>query len=165
MTTSSSNPKVAAIRQNVQKSYDALNQLIDGPLSQLEPEKLYQSSGGDEWTIMENLAHIVEFMPYWAGEIAKLVAQPGQKFGRVQTDERRLKVIRDHAHDSLAQIKALLPASYVPLQETLANLQDSDLQLTGVHSKYGEKPLEWFMEDFVSGHLRAHLVQMKSTFQ
>jgi uncharacterized damage-inducible protein DinB len=162
MNVSPSNPKVATIRQDVQQSYDALNQLIDGPLSQLPSDKLYQSPGNNEWTIMENLAHIVEFMPYWGNEIARLVAQPGQNFGRVQQDERRLKAIRDHAHDSLPQIKALLPASHARLQEVLASLQDSDLQLTAVHSRYGEKPLEWFMEDFVTSHLRAHLVQMRA---
>jgi len=162
MTNSPSNPKVAAIQQDVQQSYDALNQLIDGPLSQLPSAKLYQSPAADEWTIMENLAHIVEFMPYWGDQIAKLVAHPGQNFGRVQQDERRLKEIRDHAHDSLAQIKSLLPPSYTHLQEVLANLQDSDLQLTGVHSRYGEKPLASFMEDFVTGHLRAHLTQMRA---
>jgi uncharacterized damage-inducible protein DinB len=162
MTVSPSNPKVAAIQQDVQQSYNALNQLIDGPLSQLPSDKLYQSPADNEWTIMENLAHIVEFMPYWGNEIAKLVAQPGQNFGRVQQDERRLKEIRDHARDSLAQIKAMLPASHARLQEVLASLRDSDLQLTGVHSRYGEKPLEWFMEDFVTGHLRAHLIQIRT---
>ncbi|HLX57645.1 MAG TPA: DinB family protein [Ktedonobacteraceae bacterium] len=161
MTISPSNPKVAAIRQDAQQSYDALNQLIDGKLSQLPPAKLYTSPGGDEWTIMENLAHILEFMPYWAGEVAKLVAQPRQNFGRVMQDERRLREIRDHAHDSLVQIKAALPASYARLDEVLESLKDSDLELTGLHSRYGEKPLEWFIEDFVTGHLRAHLVQMK----
>jgi hypothetical protein len=162
MTTSPSNPRITAIRQDVQQSYDALNRLIDGPLAQLPPNRLYQSPGNDEWTIMENLAHIVEFMPYWGNQIAGLVAHPGQNFGRVQQDERRLKAIRDHAHDSLAQIKALLPPSHAHLQEILAGLHDSDLQLTGVHSRYGEKPLAWFMEDFVTGHLRAHLSQMQA---
>jgi DinB superfamily len=162
MTTSPSNPKIAAIQQDVQHSFDALNRLIDGPLAQLPPDKLYESPANNEWTIMENLAHIVEFMPYWGDQIAKLVAHPGQNFGRVQQDERRLKEIRDHAHDSLAQIKALLPPSHTHLQEVLAGLQDSDLQLTGVHSRYGEKPLAWFMEDFVTGHLRAHLAQIQT---
>ncbi len=165
MTILPSNPKVAAILQDMQQSYDALNQLIDGPLSQLPSEKLYLSPVGNEWTIMENLAHIVEFMPYWANEIAKLVVQPGQNFGRVQQDERRLREIRNHAHDSLAQIKALLPESYASLKEALTHLRDSDLELTGVHSRYGEKTLEWFMQDFVTGHLRAHLVQMNAVLQ
>ena len=162
MTTSPSNPKVAVIRQDVQQSYNALNRMIDGSLAQIPSEKLYESPGNDEWTIMENLAHIVEFMPYWGDQVAGLVAHPRQNFGRVQQDERRLKEIRDHAYDSLAQIKALLPSSYTLLQAVLANLHDSDLALTGVHSRYGEKPLAWFMEDFVTGHLRAHLVQMQA---
>ena len=162
MTTSPSNPEVAAIQQDMQQSYDTLNRLIDGPLSQIPADKLYESPGTDEWTIMENLAHIVEFMPYWGDQVAKLVAHPGQNFGRVQQDERRLREIRDHAHDSLAQIKALLPPGHAHLQEVLASLQDSNLQLTGVHSRYGEKPLAWFMEEFVTGHLRAHLAQMQA---
>ena len=162
MTSSPSNPKVAAIQQDVQQSYDALIRMIDGPLAQIPSEKLYQSPGNDEWTIMENLAHIVEFMPYWGDQIAGLVAHPRQNFGRVQQDERRLKAIRDHAHDSLVQIKALLPPSHAHLQDVLANLHDSDLELTGVHSRYGEKPLAWFMEEFVTEHLRAHLVQIRA---
>ena len=162
MTSSPSNPKVAAIQQDVQQSYDAMNRMIDGPLAQIPPEKLYKSPGNDEWTIMENLAHIVEFMPYWGDQVAGLVAHPRQNFGRVQQDERRLKEIRDHAHDSLAQIKAMLPPSHAHLQHVLANLHDSDLELTGVHSRYGEKPLAWFMEEFITGHLCAHLVQMQT---
>jgi len=162
MTVSPSNPKVAAILQDVQQSYEALNQLIDGSLSELPSDKLYLSPADNEWTIMENLAHIVEFMPYWGDQIAKLVVQPGQNFGRVQQDERRLSEIRSHAHDSLAQIEALLPESYASLKQVLTNLRDSDLELTGVHSRYGEKTLEWFMEDFVTGHLRAHLAQMRA---
>ena len=161
MTTSPPNPGIATIQQDVQQSYEALTNLLDGPLAQFPPEKLYESPGNNEWTIMENLAHIVEFMPYWGDQIAKLVAHPGQNFGRVQQDERRLKEICDHAQDSLGQIRALLPPSHAHLQAVLANLHDSDLQLTGVHSRYGEKPLVWFMEEFVTGHLRAHLVQMQ----
>jgi hypothetical protein len=63
---------------------------------------------------------------------------------------------------SLAQIKGLLPPSHAHLQDVQANLHDRDLELTGVHSRYGEKPLAWFMEEFVTGHLRAHLVQMQA---
>ena len=33
-------------------------------------EKLYQRPAENEWTLMENIAHIIEFMPYWGNEIA-----------------------------------------------------------------------------------------------
>ena len=163
--TDPANPQVAAIRQDAATSYDALNKLIDGPLAVLAPEKLYQEPAQNEWTIMENLAHVVEFMPYWANEIVKLLAEPGRNFGRVATDERRIKEIADHARDSLDQIKAMLPISYARLQEVLASLRDSDLAITGKHVKYGEKTLAWFIEDFITGHLRAHNQQIEEAMQ
>lgn len=161
MHPSQANPKVAKIRGDTRQSYEALIQLIDGPLSQLAPEQLYASPGGDEWTIMENLAHVVEFMPYWADQFAALVAQPGKNFGRTQQDEGRLGAIRDHRQDTLAQVRAALPGSYARLDEVLASMQDSDLEKTGIHTRYGEKLLGWFIEDFATGHLRAHAKQMQ----
>jgi DinB superfamily len=161
MTTTPANPKVEAIRENVQNSYVELNELIDGPLASLDTSKLYKSPAEEEWTIMQNLAHIVEFMPYWAGEIEKLVAEPGINFGRTQQDEGRLRGISVHASDSLVEMKAVLPLSYARLDGVLGSLQESDLELTGKHVRFGEKPLGWFIEDFVTEHLSDHVEQIK----
>jgi hypothetical protein len=161
LNTSSANPEVEAIVLSVQKSYKELNQLIDGPLARLDPQKLYKSPAEGEWTIMENLAHIMEMMPYWANEIEKLVARPGQNFGRTAQDEGRLQGIREHGTDDLAQTRAVLPVSYARLEEVLCRLKDSDLKLVGHHIRYGEKSLDWFIEEFVTGHLTNHLEQIK----
>src|SRR5713226_10160684 len=131
MTTTPANPNVEVILLSVQRSYDELNQLIDGPLAKLDTEKLYEVPAENEWTIMQNLAHIVEVMPYWADEIEKLVATPGQNFGRTQQHEGRLRAVSEHGTDSLDQIRAALPGSYARLEEVLGNLKNSDLELTG----------------------------------
>ncbi|HVB26230.1 MAG TPA: DinB family protein [Ktedonobacteraceae bacterium] len=168
MTTTPANPgnlKIEAIRQSVQHSFAALNELIDGPLAEIDLQKLYQPPAENEWTIMQNLAHVAEFMPYWANEVAKLVANPGQKFGRVMADERRIKFISDHEHDTLPQIRSLLPTSYARLEEVLGTLKDSDLELTGVHIRYGEKSLDWFIEEFVTKHMSDHVVQLREELQ
>src|SRR5213080_727977 len=133
MATASTNPKVEKIRQSVHDSYAELVRLIDGPLTALNPEKLYLPPAENEWTIMQNLAHIVEFMPYWAGEIEKLVAEPGRNFGRTPQNVGRLKGISEHEMYSLKGIKAALPVSYARLDEALRSLKDSDLELTGRH--------------------------------
>jgi uncharacterized damage-inducible protein DinB len=155
------NTKVAEIRHNIQSSYYELNRLIAGPLLQLDPKKLYQPPMPGEWTLMENIAHIVEFMPYWANEIAKLIANPGQNFGRTAQDEERLRAIEAHGSYTLAQAAAALPGSYARLDQVVSTLQDNDLELTGLHSNFGEKRLEWFIEEFVTQHLTGHLRQMK----
>ncbi|HKF38669.1 MAG TPA: DinB family protein, partial [Ktedonobacteraceae bacterium] len=104
----------------------------------------------------------VEFMPYWANEIEKLVAAPGQKFGRTMQDAGRLRAINEHGSDDLEQLRAALPGSYVRLAQVLGELKDSDLALTGNHSRYGEKTLAWFIEDFVTHHLASHLEQLNA---
>src|SRR6266566_7003708 len=131
MYTIPANPKIEAIRENVRNSDTELLQLIDGPLTSIDASKLYQVPAENEWTIMQNLAHIVEFMPYWAGEIEKLVTTPGENFGRTQQDEGRLRAVSKHGADSLEQVKAALPGSYARLDEVLGSLRDSYLELIG----------------------------------
>lgn len=160
MTTSTNNSKVDEIRHSVQSSYTELNRLIAERLATLDPTKLYQQPAENEWTIMEGLAHIVEFMPYWADEIEKLVAAPGQNFGRTMQDAGRLQAINEHGSDDLVQIRAALPGSYARLAQVLSELKDSDLELTGHHSRFGDQTLAWFIEDFVTHHLTSHLEQL-----
>ncbi len=63
--------------------------------------------------------------------------------------------------DSLKGIKVALPVSYARLDETLRSLKDSDLELTGKHVRYGEKTLDWFLENVVTNHLSGHVEQIK----
>jgi uncharacterized damage-inducible protein DinB len=165
MTTSPANPKVEAIRKSVRTSYASLLQLIDGPLAQINTSKLYQSPAENEWTIMQILAHIVEFMPYWAGEIEKVLAEPGCSFGRTHEDIGRLQGISEHEMDSLNKIKVALPGSYARLDEVLGKLQDSDLEFTGKHVRYGEKSIGWLIDDLIVDHLSGHVEQLKSSLE
>jgi uncharacterized damage-inducible protein DinB len=161
MSTEPANPEVEAILLSVQRSYTQLMALIDGPLTALDPRNLYTAPVKGEWSIQQNLAHIAEFMPYWAEEISKLLASPGQNFGRTQQDAARLQAIEQHGQDSLAQVREALPRSYARLQAVLEHLHDSDLQVSGLHSKFGEMSLAWIIEDFVTRHLINHLEQIK----
>jgi hypothetical protein len=165
MTTLPANPKVEAIRERVRNSIASLYQLIDGPLTQIDASKLYQSPADNEWTIMQNLAHIVEFMPYWAGEVEKVLTKPGGEFGRIHEDVGRLKGISEHEMDSLSKIKAVLPGSYARLDEVLSKLKDSDLEVTGKHVRYGEKTIGWLIEELVTAHLSGHVEQIKSCIE
>ncbi len=161
MVAANDNSQVAQIRQSVRSSYQRIQQLLDGPLTTLDMEKLYQPAPPGEWSLMENIAHIIEIMPYWGNEIAQLVAAPGQNFGRTHQHEGRLRAIAEHGKDSLAQAKAALPGSYEHLDRILSTLKDSDLALQGHHSRYGDRDLAWFIHEFVTQHLDSHIEQME----
>ncbi len=160
MSASIDNPEVQAIRQSVTNSYNELTRLIEGRLSRLDASKLYEIPEPGEWSIMESLAHISEFMPYWAEEIAKLVASPGQKFGRTKEDPDRIRAIEEHKEDALDSVQSSIARGYARLDQELSTLSDDDLTIKGVHSKFGEQTLAWFIQDFVTGHLTNHLEQM-----
>jgi DinB superfamily len=155
------NVKIEDIRHTLQSSYYDLNRLIAGPLLQLDTKKLYQPPAPGEWTLMENLVHIIEFMPYWANEITKLLTTPGQKFGRSAQDEERIRAIKEHSSYTLAQVAAALPDSYARMDRVLGTLKDDDLDITGIHSIRGTQRLEWFIAEVLIKHLADHIQQMK----
>ncbi len=160
MATNTNNPKIQAIRQSVTSSYNELNQLIEERLMTLDESKLYEPLVEGEWTLMESLVHIVEFMPFWADEAAKLVANPGQNFGRTHKDEARIRAISEHKEDSLNETRGALTRSYMYLDTVLSTLQDSDLDLKGRHSKFGEQTLDWFIQEFITNHFTNHIQQI-----
>src|SRR2546421_126460 len=133
MTTSTKNPQVAAHLEQIRTSYEQLLSLIDGPLAALEPDQLYQQPFNDEWTVTENLAHITEFLPYWMDEFSKVVAEPGQSFGRTMEDAGRLAAIHDHGHEALSKMRADLEKSFAHMESVLSSFKDSDLEVTGQH--------------------------------
>lgn len=157
---STDNPNIQAIRQSVTSSYNELIWLIEAKLTHLPSNKLYETLMEGEWTLMESLAHIIEFMPYWGDEAVKLVAQPGQNFGRTQKDEARIHAIEEHKQDTLEKAHGALTRSYTYLDEVLETLKDSDLELKGHHPKFGEQTLAWFLKDFVTDHLTNHIEQI-----
>jgi uncharacterized damage-inducible protein DinB len=129
-------------------------------LAQLPPEALYQHPDPDEWSIMENLAHVGEFYTFWGSEVRKLQQQPGCNFGRTIDDERRLAGIRAHANDTLDQIEPYLRTSFDELMATLTGLTDADLQKVGHHQRLGDRTMEYYIKHFLIDHLSDHLAQL-----
>jgi len=129
-------------------------------LPQLPTDTLYTHPDPQEWSIMENLAHIGEFYTYWGSEVRKLQQQPGCSFGRTIEDERRLAGIRDHANDTIAQIEQHLRASFAELMDTLNALSDADLQKVGHHHRLGDQTMAFYIKHFLIEHLSDHLAQL-----
>lgn len=155
------NPRVEAIRQQAHTEFEELQRLIDQHIATKDERLLYQTPTSDEWSLTESLAHIVEFMTYWANEIAKLVEHPGQNFGRTKEDPDRIRAIEEHSHDALEQMRIALPDSYSYMDDILKNLKDSDLEITGYHVKFKEHTIEWFIKEFITDHLENHIVQLR----
>ena len=57
----------------------------------LSEETIRWKPSEEEWSIMQILSHLVEAVPYWLGEMERVVTEPGNAWGRELQDPQDLK--------------------------------------------------------------------------
>jgi hypothetical protein len=122
---------------------------------------------GERWEAGQVWAHIAEFVPYWLGELQRVVPgakSPGDpdpvRYGRTKTDPRRIAGIerdrREDPHALLARAKADIART----REFLRGLAPEAWSYVGLHPTRGEVPVTRIVNDSVVGHLEEHADQL-----
>jgi hypothetical protein len=118
------------------------------------------------WGPPELLAHVGEMLPYWLGEIERIVetapAADPVPFGRVSDDPVRLAIIgRDRTvplHELLARVSA-------DGRRVAARLREIDRGETagriGLHPRLGEMTLPDIGQRFLALHAAEHVLQLR----
>jgi uncharacterized protein (DUF952 family) len=118
-----------------------------------------------EWAPVEVLAHVGEMLPFWFGEMERIVAgAPGPTpFGRISGDQiRALSVARD-ASLPVRELYARIAAAIDRYRARLPELTDGDLAAIGLHPSRGEQRITDLLEKLVVGHLEEHVRQLTGT--
>lgn len=131
--------------------------------STLDPEIVHRRPPDGEWTVAQNLVHVVEFVPYWAGQLHRVVAHPGQPFGRTHEDPERIAWVDEHAGDALDAILAALPRAADEACRLLCSIPDGAWGTTGRHRR-GEMTLGDIAEFFLVDHLEDHGRQARAAW-
>ena len=71
-------------------------------VEQLPSELIHWVPGDGVWTVMDNLCHIREFVPFWTGETLRIVRRTGEPWGRDHTDTARRAAVTNTASYQLA---------------------------------------------------------------
>jgi hypothetical protein len=66
-------------------------------VQQLPPEIIHWVPAEGVWTVMDNLCHIREFVPFWTGETLRIVQRSSDPWGRDHTDTARLAAVTNTA--------------------------------------------------------------------
>jgi len=106
-------------------------------LAEVDPALLYEPPSPGEWTVMELLAHTVEFLRYWPPVMAAIAAEPGLSFGRGLDDSDRTGYVLAHGGDPLESMVEELSAAGEGAQATLAAIPVVGWEATGVHMGWG----------------------------
>ena len=112
----------------------------------------------------EVLAHVVEMLPFWLGELERVVDGDGitpVPFGRIADDALRIGMIERDRSLPLRVLFARLDAALWLWMERLPKVTDADRDRIGLHPRLGEMAAAQIAERFVLGHAEEHLAQLQ----
>ena len=140
---------------------DLAPRVIDG-----EPWPLAEDFGtGPEasWGPREVLAHVEEMLPFWLGEMERVIDGAGTEpvpFGRIADDALRLGIIERDRSLPLRVLFTRVDAGLGAWADRIPTLTETEQSRVGVHPRLGEMPAGQMLERFVIGHAEDHIAQL-----
>ena len=119
------------------------------------------------WGPPEVLAHVTEMLPYWLGEIERVIdgGQEPVPFGRVATDPLRLGVIERDRSLPMRELLARLDAGVDRYARRLPELDAAAVDRRGAHTTLGDMTVAQMLERFVVSHLEDHARQLEASLE
>ena len=116
------------------------------------------------WNPPELLAHVAEMLPYWAGQIERILEGYPEPvpFGRVQTDEERIAAIGRDRSLPLGELFARVDSGTDLAVARLRAMSAADLDRLGTHPTLGEMSVRRVVERMWINHLGEHVTQLES---
>jgi len=118
-----------------------------------------------EWGPPEVLAHVAEMIPYWQGEMERILAADAGAgavpFGRLATDTNRLGILERDRSLPPGELYDRIDHAVERFGRRLETLTGDESTRLGVHPKRGEMTIADLADRFVVGHLADHAVQLE----
>jgi len=119
---------------------------------------------GERWDAGQAWAHVAEFVPYWQGEIERVLAGRGSgpaPFGRTSEDPGRVGAIEAGRHEPPTEQMARLAGALMLLRTYLVGLSEAQWDARGLHTRRGEMTVAEIVDRFVVSHLEEHADQLE----
>jgi hypothetical protein len=115
------------------------------------------------WGPPELLAHVAEMLPYWQGEVERILAGGPEPvpFGRVGTDANRIGRIERDRTLPLDELDRSVDKAVERWVARLAELSPADFRRLGLHPTLREMTVAAIVTRFVVGHLDEHARQLE----
>ena len=120
-----------------------------------------------EWVGREVLAHVDEMLPYWLGEIERVLVGPVEPvpFGRESTDLVRVLTIDRDRTLPVSELYARLDNSLERVLRRLLELDDRQAARRGLTKGRGEMTVRQIVDTMLAGHLEEHCKQMAAALE
>src|SRR5829696_1347943 len=139
----------------------AADQLIEttdqllAEVEQLPAELIHWVPAEGVWTVMDNLCHVREFVPFWTGQTLRIVQSPSEAWGRDHTDTSRLAAVTNTATHRLAEVVADIRQGVRRSADTLRTLRDEQLHVEAAskNPRWGVKPASFVLDELLVKHV------------
>lgn len=123
----------------------------------------FDHSDEAHWGPPEVLAHVAEMLPYWLGEVERILAGPPAPvpFGRVGTDPVRIAIIGRDRSVPVGELYARIESDLARWDNRLRALNPDELEKVGLHPRLGEVTVAAVVERQIIGHTAEHAVQLE----
>ncbi len=125
---------------------------------------VYGPGPESSWGPREVLAHVAEMLPYWMGEIERILdGRDGERvpFGRTEADTVRVEIIGRDRSFPARELMARVTADARRVAERLRELSPQDAAREGEHATRGPLAVGDVVERFQVGHLEGHIAQLR----
>jgi hypothetical protein len=131
-------------------------------MSKPAPEDLPRSR---DWVARETLAHIDELLPYWLGEIERVLAGTREPvpFGRTSNDLIRLLTVDRDRTLPVGELYVRLDAGLDRVVRRLLEFDDRQCSRKGLHPQRGEMTVEQIVEVMLAAHVEEHCEQLAAS--
>lgn len=125
---------------------------------------VFDTSDEAAWGPPEVLAHVDEMLPYWLGELARVLEAPPDEpasFGRVATDDVRIALIGRDRTVPLSELFDRAASEAERAARRIDALDATAFDRIGRHPTRGDLDVNAFLERFLVGHLEEHVRQLR----
>lgn len=165
-TTESVRPLIERLRA-ASAAMAALRPAIEA--GQPWPLHVVEEGAGPEsaWGPTEVLAHVSEMLPYWLGEVERILDGDLEPvpFGRTAGDRVRVLTIERDRTLPPRELLDRIGASTERYARRLAELGPGELARTGLHPTRGETTVADVLERLAVGHAEGHVIQLRETLE
>ncbi|WP_428911845.1 DinB family protein [Niallia sp. Krafla_26] len=153
---------ITTVNKSIHRIQQSLQDIVM-MTEKLSEETIRWKPSEEEWSILQILSHLVEAVPYWLGEVERVVTEPGTSWGRGLQDAARLGAVTDPekllVKDVLVEVVLLIEK----VESGLQGLDSETLQQESPHrnfAKFGNKPVSFIIDHFIEEHLAGHAKQI-----
>jgi hypothetical protein len=127
---------------------------------------VYGPGPESSWGPREVLAHCAEFLPYWMGEIERILdgATDGEgvvRFGRTEEDALRIQIIGRDRQLPARELLSRIVVSAARIARRMEELSDADAERYGLHPTRGQMDVRAIVDRHIVDHLERHLDQLR----